>query len=89
MVKDFLVSLIGSQMISSKNFFKKEKLLQLRLDPQPDNLHMPWEQPKKWQKDQKKKKKKERNYLEYCTNEYENNCLWTYDSFHKNEENTT
>ena len=32
--------------------------LQLRLDPWPGNLHMPQEQPKKWQKNQKKKKKK-------------------------------
>ena len=28
--------------------------LQLRLDPWPGNLHMPWERSKKWQKDKKK-----------------------------------
>ena len=27
-------------------------------DPWPGNLHMPWEWPKKWQKDKKKKKRK-------------------------------
>ena len=31
--------------------------LQLRFDPWPGNLHVLWEQLKKWQKDQKKKKK--------------------------------
>ena len=31
--------------------------LQLRLDPQPGNLHIPRERPKKWQKKTKKKKK--------------------------------
>ena len=30
--------------------------LQLRLDPWPGNLHVLWEWPKKWQKDQKKGK---------------------------------
>ena len=32
--------------------------LQLRFDPQPGNLHMPQEQPKKWQKDERQNKKK-------------------------------
>ena len=29
--------------------------LQLSFDSQPGNLHMPWEWPKKWQKDKEKK----------------------------------
>ena len=31
--------------------------LQLRFNPWPGNLHMPWEQPQKRQKDKKTKKK--------------------------------
>jgi len=42
--------------------------LQLLLDPWPGSLHVPWERPKRWQKDKKEKEKKKKKFRKHsCT----------------------